>query len=98
MLKLEKNNSSNLDAALDALINKRKELELYYQVQWDTLSATWDEDDKEIVNDAVYEESNYNNYIELLMRLRGNYQYRYHVQMIDNLSNKNNERGIYGAR
>ncbi len=95
MLKLEKNNSSNLEAALSALINKRSDLEVYYQVQWDTLSATWDEDDLEIVNEfSGYEDSSFNRYIELLMRLRGNYQYRFHVQMIDNLSNKNNERGF----
>jgi len=95
MLKLEKNNSANLEYALSALKTKRSELEIYYQVQWDTLSATWDEDDKEIVSEfSDYEDSSFNRYIELLMRLRGNYQYRFHVQMIDNLSNKNNERGF----
>ena len=95
MLKLDKTNSSNIDAALDALTNKRDDLERYYQVQWDNLSGNWDADDKELVNEfAVYDDSSYNNYIELLMRLRGNYQYRYHIQMIDNLSNKNNERGF----
>lgn len=95
MLKLEKNNSLNLDAALQALISRRADLEIYYQVQWDTLSSTWDDDDKEIVNEfAIYEESSFNRYIELLMRLRGNYQFRFHVQMIDNFSNKNNERGF----
>ncbi len=95
MLKLDKTNSSNVDAALDALVDKRDELERYYQVQWDNLSGNWDADDQELVNEfAVYDSSSYNNYIELLMRLRGNYQYRYHIQMIDNLSNKNNERGF----
>lgn len=95
MLKLEKNNSANLEAALVALNIRRPDLEVYYQVQWDTLSATWDEDDREIVNEfSDYEDSSFNRYIELLMRLRGNYQYRFHVQMIDNLSNKNNERGF----
>lgn len=95
MLKLDKTNSSNVDTALDALVNKRDELERYYQVQWDNLSGNWDADDQELVNEfAVYDSSSYNNHIELLMRLRGNYQYRYHIQMIDNLSNKNNERGF----
>lgn len=95
MLKLAKNNSANLEAALTALNTRRPDLEVYYQVQWDTLSATWDEDDREIVNEfSDYEDSSFNRYIELLMRLRGNYQYRFHVQMIDNLSNKNNERGF----
>ncbi|MCW3084039.1 MAG: hypothetical protein JWP12_1405 [Bacteroidetes bacterium] len=95
MLKLEKNNSLNLDAAIAAVNSRKTDLEIYYQVQWDNLSSSWDEDDKEIVNEfAVYEDSSFNKYIELLMRLRGNYQYRYYIQMIDNFSNKNNERGF----
>jgi hypothetical protein len=95
MLKLEKNNSANLNAAIATLTNQKSDLEIYYQVQWDNLSSSWDEEDKEIVNEfAQYENSYFNRYIELLMRLRGNYQYRFTVQMIDNLSNKNNERGF----
>jgi len=95
MLKLEKNNSANLDSALDTLNKRRNDLEIYYQVHWDNLSASWDEEDKEIVNEfATYEDSCFNKYIELLMRLRGNYQYRYNLQIIDNLSNKNSERGF----
>lgn len=95
MLKFEKSNSSHLDEALSALVIKQSDLEIYYSVQWDNLRSGWDDEDKEMVNEfASYETSTYNNYIELLMRLRGNYQYRYHVQMIDNLSNKNNDRGF----
>lgn len=95
LLKLEKNNTSNIDAALTALADKKTELEMYYQVQWDSLYGGWDEDDKTLVSEfADYESSSFSKYIELLMRLRGNYQYRFHVQMIDNLSNKNNERGF----
>lgn len=94
-LKLEKNNTANVEAALSALLKCQPELEMYYQVQWDSLYAAWDEDDKALVSEfADYEDSSFSKYTELLMRLRGNYQYRFHVQMIDNLSNKNNERGF----
>lgn len=95
LLKLEKNNTLNIDLALNALVDKQADLEIYYQVQWDSLYGAWDEDDKTLVNEfADYESSSFSKYIELLMRLRGNYQYRFHVQMIDNLSNKNNESGF----
>lgn len=95
MLRLDKSNSDNLDAALKALVEKKPELEMYYKVQWDSISAGWDEDDRALVSEfEPYEESDFNRYIELLVRLKGNYQYRYSVQMIDNLSNKNNERGF----
>jgi hypothetical protein len=95
MLKLEKNNSSNLDTALETLTNRKQELEIYYQVHWDNLAASWDEEDREIINEfAVYEDSSFNKYIELLMRLRGNYQYRFNVYLIDNLTGKNSERGF----
>lgn len=95
MLRLDKANSGNLDLALQALLNRRTELESYYQVQWDNISAGWDEDDKALVSEfESYEDSDFDRYIELLVRLKGNYQYRFNVQMIDNLSNKNNERGF----
>ena len=95
VLKLDKNNTANIEAALAALMNQQDSLEIYYRVQWDTLYAAWDDDDKALVSEfADYEDSSFSKYTELLMRLRGNYQYRYHVQMIDNLSNKNNERGF----
>ena len=41
-----------------------------------------------------YEKSYFDRYIELILKVRGNYNYKYHVSLIDNLSQKNNERGF----
>ena len=41
-----------------------------------------------------YEDTYFDRYIELIIKVRGAYQYKYHVQLIDNLSQKNNERGF----
>jgi hypothetical protein len=94
-LRLEKTNSEHLGKALELLKNKPQDFEIYFETQWDNLDNTLDDDDKELIQDLVkYEETFFDRYIELILKARGNYQFRYHMQLIDNLSQKNNERGI----
>jgi hypothetical protein len=94
-LKLEKTDSSNLDKALAALAKKPDGFEIYFETQWDNLYNSLDEDDRELIKDMVkYEDTYFDKYIELIVKARGTYQYRYHVQLIDNLSQKNSERGF----
>jgi len=94
-LRLEKTNSEHLGRALDLLKNKPQDFEIYFETQWDNLYSALEEDDKELIQDMVkYEETYFDRYIELILKARGNYQFRYHQQLIDNLSQKNNERGF----
>lgn len=94
-LKLEKNNSTSLNKALEVLANKPISFEIYFETQWDNLYNSLEEDDRELIKDMVkYEDSYFDKYIELIIKARGAYQYRYHVQLIDNLSQKNSERGF----
>lgn len=94
-LKLDKTNSNNLCKALEILKDKPNDFEMYFETQWDNLYGTLDEEDKNLVNDMVkYEDSYFDRYIELILKARGNYQFRYHMQLFDNLSQKNNERGF----
>lgn len=94
-LKLEKTDSSNLDKALSVLAEKPSGFEIYFETQWDNLYNSLEEDDRELIKDMVkYEDSYFDKYIELIVKARGAYQYRYHVQLIDNLAQKNNERGF----
>jgi len=94
-LKLEKTDSSNLDKALAALAKKPDGFEIYFETQWDNLYNSLEEDDRELIKDMVkYEDTYFDKYIELIVKARGTYQYRYHVQLIDNLSQKNSERGF----
>jgi len=94
-MKLDKNNSANLDKALKLLHEKPSDFEMYFETQWDNLYNSLEEEDKELIEDMVkYEDTYFDRYIELILKARGNYQYRYHIQLIDNLSQKNNERGF----
>jgi hypothetical protein len=94
-LKLEKTDSSNLDKALTALAKKPDGFEIYFETQWDNLYNSLEDDDRELIKDMVkYEDTYFDKYIELIVKARGTYQYRYHVQLIDNLSQKNSERGF----
>ncbi|WP_242157327.1 methylation-associated defense system protein MAD7 [Aestuariivivens sediminis] len=94
-LKLDKNNSNNLSRALQALKNKTTEFEIYFELQWDNLYNSLINEDKLLVDDIMkYEDTYFNRYIELILKVRGAYNYRFHVQLIDNLSQKNNDRGF----
>ncbi len=94
-LKLEKTNSLNLEKALKILAEKPIGFEIYFETQWDNLYNSLEEDDRELIKDMVkYEDSYFDKYIELIVKARGAYQYRYHIQLIDNLSQKNSERGF----
>lgn len=94
-LKLDKSNSENLMKALKTLENKPDDFEVYFETQWDNRYNSLDEEDKLLIEDMVkYEDTYFDRYIELILKARGTYQYRYHIQLLDNLSQKNNERGI----
>lgn len=94
-LKLDKSNSNNLSKALNLLKEKTKDFEIYFETQWDNLYSTLDEEDKGLIHDMVkFEDSYFDKYIELILKARGNYQFRFHIQLFDNLSQKNNERGF----
>ncbi|MDC1188651.1 hypothetical protein N8089_02545 [Flavobacteriales bacterium] len=94
-LKLDKTNSENLTKALKILQEKPSDFEIYFETQWDNLYNSLEEEDKLLIKDMVkYEDTYFDRYIELILKARGTYQYRYHIQLIDNLSQKNNERGF----
>ncbi|KAA2238818.1 hypothetical protein F0L74_21630 [Chitinophaga agrisoli] len=94
-LKLDKNNSDHLAKALRILKDKPQDFEIYFETQWDNLYNILNEEDKAPINDIVkYEATYFDRYIELILKARSAYQFRYHMQLLDNLSQKNNERGF----
>jgi hypothetical protein len=94
-LKLGKNNSENLLKALKVLKDRPSDFEIYFETLWDNLYYELEEEDKLLYDDLVkFENTYFDRYIELILKVRGAYQYRYHVQLIDNLAQKNNERGF----
>lgn len=94
-LGLDKNNSENLEKALYILKNKPTDFEVYFKTRWHDIVNNLDDDDKDLISDIdEYDDSYFEKYIEFLIKVRGGYQYRFHTQLIDNLSQKNTERGI----
>lgn len=94
-LDLDNSDSTNLGKALEALKAKSNHFETYFQVVWGNIYRSLEEDDKLLVDDMVkYEDTYFDRYIELILKARGPYQYRYHIQLLDNLTQKNNERGF----
>ena len=94
-LKLDKSSSDNLNKALKELKEKSAKFEMYYETQWDYIYNSLEEEDRLLIKDKVkYEETYFDRYIEYILSARGGYQYRFHMNLIDNLSQKNNERGF----
>lgn len=94
-LKLDKANSENLIKALKLLKERPKDFEIYFETQWDNLYSAMDEEEKLLIDNIVkYESSFFDLYIEYILRARSGYQYKYHIELIDKLSQKNTERGF----
>jgi hypothetical protein len=94
-LHLDKNNSENLKRALHTLKNRPDDFETFFEVQWHNLYNSLEEEDRLLLSDMVkYENTYFDKYIEVILKSRGSYQFRYNVQLIDNLSQKNSERGF----
>jgi hypothetical protein len=84
-----------LERALEILKNPQTDFDVYIKMRWDFILGSLDKEDIELLNSMVKYETNYfDKYIELLIKIRGPYQYKYHLQFIDNISQKNNERGF----
>ncbi len=94
-LSLDKTNSENLKKAVHVLKNRPSDFETYFKVVWDHIYFSLESEDKVLIDEMVkYEDNYFDRYIELIVRARGLYQYKYHIQLIDNLCQKNNERGF----
>lgn len=94
-LNLDKSDSFSIDKALHILKNNMQEYETLFRAFWDIVYNQQDEADKELLLDKVkYEETYFDKYVEILVKEKGPYQHKYHMQFIDSLCQKNNERGF----
>ncbi|MBC7913845.1 MAG: hypothetical protein H7Y07_06945 [Pyrinomonadaceae bacterium] len=87
-------NSEDVNLALQILKDNPTDFEPYFQARWDFMTGQIDEDKGWVEDFAEFEPSFFGKYIELVNSQKGNYQYRYHFQLIDNLAQKNTERGF----
>ena len=94
-LNLDKTDSTSVEKALYILKNCIGDHEPLFRAIWDLIYNHQDEADKTLLEDKVkYEETYFEKYVEILVKEKGPYQYKYHLQFIDSLSQKNNERGF----
>lgn len=94
-LNLDKTDSASVEKALNILKNDMVQHEPLFKAFWDIISSQQDEADKALLEDKVkYEETYFDKYVEILVKEKGPYQYKYHLQFIDSVSQKNNERGF----
>lgn len=94
-LKLEESNSDSIEKALNIIKNEINQYEIKFETYWDIVYQEQDEDDKNLLAEMVkYETTYFDRYVELLLKVRGKYQHKSHIELLDSLSQKNNERGF----
>ena len=80
---------------MNILKNNLSEHEPLFKAYWDIIYNQQDEADKTLLEEKVkYEETYFEKFVEILVKEKGPYQYKYHLQFIDSVSQKNNERGF----
>lgn len=94
-LGLDKSDSENLHKALSIIAHKPDDFETYFKHKWHDITINLEEEDRDIINDInEFDDSFFEKYVEFIIKVRGPYQYRYHTQLIDNLSQKNSDRAL----
>lgn len=97
----DRNDSGNLQEALDEIVNQSADFEKSFEADIRLIIKNLsgdkeeiDEDKEKIKSLTQFDKTNFEKYITLLVKHKGAYQYKYHLQLIDNLSQKNSERGF----
>ena len=92
---LPSDNSESLIRAIQIINDPPDDFESQFQARWNLLrEGHEDEDQKRMDELTEYEKSYFDKYIQILMEVRGNYQYKFYTQFLDNISLKNDERGF----
>ena len=80
---------------MNIIKNEINQYEIKFETYWDIVYQEQDEDDKNLLAEMVkYETTYFDRYVELLLKVRGKYQHKSHIELLDSLSQKNNERGF----
>jgi len=94
----EKNlNSSEVPLVMKLLSEPPSSFEQFCKAEQDSIfyDNAVGEEDKELLKEIFeFEENDIERYIEILMKARGGFQYKYHLQLLDSVTQKNTERGI----
>ena len=85
----------NIDELLALYANPPADFDAFYGAKLSTILENLEADDKPAVMDNIqYEDTNFDKYVQVLLKARGAYQYKYYIQLLDNISMKNSEYGF----
>lgn len=90
-------NSKDVPNVLALLSEPTKDFEIFCRIERENIfnDDKVSDDDKEMLREIFsFEENDIERYIEILMKARGGFQYKYHIQLLDSTTQKNTERGI----
>ncbi|RRQ44982.1 hypothetical protein [Chryseobacterium sp. SC28] len=95
VLQIDNGDSKSIEIALSALKDIGK-YEIDFKALWGhTIRNQSDDEDRTLLSEMVkYETTYFDRYVELLLKVRGKYQHKSYIELLDSLSQKNNERGF----
>lgn len=103
-LNCDRDDSNDIQKVLDAIQEHSEHFENSFASDYrqiiKNLEGNKDEiaEDRDLLNEMTqFDDSYFDKYVTLLVKYKGAYQYKYHNQMLDNLSQKNNERGFMAS-
>lgn len=94
---LDEKDSDSIEKVLTILKEKQEEIKYKFDAYWMLIynQSDHDDDDRELIDEMTkYEESSFDKYIELLVKIKGPYQRKFFPRFLDNISQKNDERGF----
>ena len=104
-LDLKRDNSENIEKALNTLKNKDIRFEESFKWRFQDIQSQFDSDKSKneeekieykasIENITKFEDAYFDKYVHILLHQRGDYQYKYSKELFDAVCQKNKERGI----
>ena len=97
----DRSDSGKLQEALNEIVNNSENFERAFEsdIRHIIRDLRGSKEEKEEVKELIksltqFDKTYFDKYVTILVKQKGAYQYKYHLQLIDNLSQKNNERGF----
>ena len=85
----------SIDELLALYCNPPTDFDACYAAKLIQILNNLEEEDKPAVMDNIqYEDTNFDKYVQVLLKAKGAYQYKYYIQFLDNISMKNSEYGF----
>lgn len=94
-LGLNKDNSANLNKALEELKKSSAEKETYFKAKYNIFYKDLDEEDRLLVNDITkYEDTYFDKYLAIILNSKAKRQFIEYRRLLANLSQNNSDRGF----